>query len=159
MAHAVHLEKILEALELQFDGYASYLDLDSGEVHTLSEELIGAAEEAGEDAISPPEDLEIEFEDEEWEAARRVAFSNRLVALPTQFDIDEWAIMRNFAIAQDDQRLRDELLHAIRGAGAFRHFKSTVRGSGAEGAWYAFRDQAFRQIAIDWCGQHDIAWE
>lgn len=159
MPHIVQLKKILETLEFQMDGYSSYLDLDSGEVLTLQDELIEAADEAGEDADSPPEDLMIDFAAENWEAAKRVAFSDRLVPLPTQFDIHEWSIMRDFANAQDDQRLRDGLLNAIHGAGAFRHFKASVRRIGAEPAWFAFRDQALQRIAIDWCAEHEIAWE
>ncbi len=159
MPDIVQLKKILEALEFQLDDYSSYLDLDSGEVETLPDELVGAAEEAGEDAEAPPEDLLIDYSGEDWEAARRVALSDRFVLLPTKFDVHEWSIMQDFANAQDDQRIRDELLHALHGAGAFRHFKAGVQRNEVETAWYDFRNQALRQIAIAWCAENDIDWE
>jgi hypothetical protein len=121
--------------------------------------LLSAAEEADEDAESPPEDLLIDFPDEDWEAARRVALSDRFVLLPTKFDVHEWSIMQDFANAQDDQRIRDELLHALHGAGAFRHFKAGVQRNEVETAWYDFRNQALRHIAIAWCAENDIDWE
>jgi hypothetical protein len=41
----------------------------------------------------------------------------------------------------------EELLEAIRGRGAFRLFKVTLRRMGAEADWYAFRDNALKEIA------------
>jgi hypothetical protein len=54
--------------------------------------------------------------------------------------------------------MREELLDAIHGVGAFRAFKSTIRRHHIEQAWFAFRTQGLRQIALDWCEEHDIAW-
>jgi hypothetical protein len=42
----VHLNGIIDALEMQFDESLSYLDLDSGQVVTVSEALLREAEEA-----------------------------------------------------------------------------------------------------------------
>jgi hypothetical protein len=47
--------------------------------------------------------------------------------LPTKYDIHEWDIMREFAESVEPERLSDELQNAIRGAGAFRYFKDTLR--------------------------------
>ena len=56
-------------------------------------------------------------------------------------------------------KIRQELEHAIHGAGAFRHFKATVRRHNIEGTWFAFRTEALREIAVEWCEEHEIAWE
>jgi hypothetical protein len=56
-------------------------------------------------------------------------------------------------------RIREDLLHAIFDAGAFRHFKATVRRCGIEQDWFAFRDEALREIAREWCEEHQIKWK
>ncbi len=50
-------------------------------------------------------------------------------------------------------------MHAIHGAGAFRSFKDTLRRHRIESDWFAFRTEALRQIAIDWCEKNQIVWE
>jgi len=136
------------------DEYSSYLDLDTGQVETVSHELLRAAEE--------PDDEEehalSEWEEQELEVARRIVSTDRFVMLPGKFDIHEWSIMRDFALSVQSPRIREELEFAIHGSGAFRHFKHIVRQQRIEEAWYAFRDQALRQIAIDWCEEHEITW-
>ena len=59
----------------------------------------------------------------------------------------------------EDDRTREDLLFAIHGAGAFRHFKDTLRRHRIEPDWYAFRSEALRKIAIGWCEGNDVAWE
>jgi len=49
MAATVRLSDIVDALEMQFDESSSFLDRDTGQVETVSHELLGAAEESGED--------------------------------------------------------------------------------------------------------------
>jgi hypothetical protein len=78
------------------------------------------------------------------------------VALPDKFDINEWDMMRDFAEAREDRRLAESLLNAIQGRGAFRCFKDRVHEAGIADDWYRFCDEAFRQIALDWCSAHDI---
>lgn len=67
--------------------------------------------------------------------------------------------MEEFSRSVDSERIREDLLRAIRGSGAFRYFKDTIRRHHIETAWYPFRSEALRQIAIDWCEENDIAWE
>jgi hypothetical protein len=55
--------------------------------------------------------------------------------------------------------IRDQLSRAIHGAGAFRNFKDTVRRVGIESAWFAFRAEALREIALGWCEENQIAWK
>jgi hypothetical protein len=54
--------------------------------------------------------------------------------------------MREFAESVEPERLSDELQNAIRGAGAFRYFKDTLRRYRREKDWYAYREEALRQI-------------
>jgi hypothetical protein len=84
---------------------------------------------------------------------------DRVLKLPTKFDVHDWAIMEQFSRSVENARIRGELLDAIHGAGAFRNFKATLRRHRIEEAWYAFRTEALREIAIAWCDEHHITWQ
>ncbi|GFH41994.1 hypothetical protein Hs30E_05450 [Lactococcus hodotermopsidis] len=55
--------------------------------------------------------------------------------------------------------LQNDLFYEISGRGAFRHFKDKVNLLGIEEKWYAFRDQAYREIAIQWCKENHLSYE
>jgi len=154
MPATVELKDIVDVLEMQFDETPSFLDLDTGEVHTVSRDLLHEAEEAGDEE---PDTLD--GQDDEWEVAKRIVRMDRFRKLPTKFDVHEWSIMEEFSNSVESAKIREDLLFAIHGAGAFRNFKHNVRRRGIESAWFAFRTEALREIAIDWCEEHDIAWK
>lgn len=52
--------------------------------------------------------------------------SESYLALPDSFEIDQWSLTEQCSREHRD-RARQELLDAIRGRGAFRLFKATVR--------------------------------
>lgn len=155
MPATAKLNDIIEALEIQFDETPCFFDRETGKVETISVNLLREAEESDED-----ED-DHESQDEEWALAKQIAFSTpeSFPRLPTKFDVHEWAIMEEFSRSLESENIREDLLHAIHGGGAFRNFKYNVRRHGIEKAWYAFRAEALRQIAIDWCEEHHIVWE
>jgi hypothetical protein len=66
--------------------------------------------------------------------------------------------MREFAESRRSARVREELVDAIHGSGAFRMFKDRIRRLGVEKDWYAFRDAALKEIAVEWCKEHQIAF-
>jgi hypothetical protein len=142
-------------LEIQIDERPSFLDLDTGEVRTVAVELLHEAEACADD-----EEPDFpEWQRHEWEAARRIVFSGRFQKLPTKHDVHEWEIMRDFADSLEPGPVQEDLLHAIHGPGAFRNFKYNLRRHGIEKAWYAFETAALREIAIEWCEEHGIAWK
>ncbi|HYL76186.1 MAG TPA: UPF0158 family protein [Bryobacteraceae bacterium] len=154
MPVTVRLQDIVDGLEMQFDEDSSFLDLDTGQVETISRDLLSEAEESGDEEPDPADGV-----DEEWEIAKRIVSSDRFRRLPTKFDVHEWEIMRDFSQSVESASIRDDLLFAIHGAGAFRHFKHNVRRHGIEQAWFAFRAEALREIAREWCEENQIAWE
>jgi hypothetical protein len=156
MPATAKLNDIIEALEMQFDEIPSFFDRETGKVESISLDLLREAEESDDDQEDDPES-----QDEEWVLAKRIAFSppDRFPRLPSKFDVHEWAIMEEFARSLQSDSMREDLMHAIHGPGAFRNFKYNVRRHGIEQTWYAFRTEALRQIAIDWCDQHHIVWE
>jgi hypothetical protein len=151
----IRLDDIVDALEMQFDESSSFLDLDTGQVETVSCDLLREAEESGDDEEP---DLP-EWQRAEWEIAKRIVSTDRFQKLPTKFDVHEWAIMEGFARSVESDRIREDLLHAIHGVGAFRYFKDTLRRHNIESAWFAFRGNALRKIAIEWCEENHVIWK
>ena len=121
MSTTVRLNDIVEALEMQFDESPSYLDLDTGQVVTVSEDLLREADEPGDEEPDLPD-----WQKDEWEIAKRIVSTDRFRELPTKFDVHEWEIMQDFSRSVESDRIREDLLHAIHGAGAFRNFKDTL---------------------------------
>jgi len=150
----VLLKDIVGALEMQSDECRSYLNLNTGEVETISIDLLSQAEEC--DADEEPDLLDWQLP--EWEIAKQIVGTDNFKELPTRFDVHECAIMQEFSQSVRSDRIRNELLDAIRGSGAFRSFKRTIERHRIEQAWFAFRGEALRQIAIEWCEEHDVAW-
>ncbi len=58
--------------------------------------------------------------------------------------------MRDFCYSVPHRELREELLYQIQGSGAFRRFKHAIQYRGMTEEWYAYRDAAIEEIAIDW---------
>ena len=154
MSATVLLKDIIDALEMQLDESSSFLDLDTGRVETVSNDLLGETD----DYLGEEPDLPA-WQKQEWEIAKRIASTDRFRQLPTEFDVHEWAIMQDFSNSLPSDRVRQELLNAIHAAGAFRHFKDTLRRHQIESAWFQFRAQALRQIALNWCEEHHIRWQ
>jgi hypothetical protein len=151
----VRLTDIVDALEMQFDESPSYLDLDSGHVETVARDLLREAEEA----VDDEEPNLPEWQQQEWKIAKRIVSADRFRKLPTKFDVHEWAIMEKFSQEVKSDEVREDLLRAIHGAGAFRMFKDAIRRHRIEAAWFAFRAEALKQIARDWCEENHIASE
>ncbi|HWR52739.1 MAG TPA: UPF0158 family protein [Bryobacteraceae bacterium] len=155
MHATVLLTDIIDALDMQFDETSSFLNLDTGRVETVSHDLLSHAEESGGDEEPNLPD----WQREEWEIAKRIVVTDRFIRLPSKFDVHEWGIMQDFARSVASDRIRDDLLNAIHGSGAFRHFKDRIRRHGIEQAWFTFRAEALRQLALEWCEEHDILWK
>jgi Uncharacterised protein family (UPF0158) len=154
MPPTVRLKDIVDALEMQFDESSSFLDLDTGQVETVSDDLLSEAEDSGDEEPDLPA-----WQKHEWEIAKRIASTDRFQELPTKFEVHEWGIMQDFSRSVESDSIREDLLNTIHGPGAFRHFKDTLRRHGIESSWFAFRTKALKQIALDWCEENQIVCE
>lgn len=156
MATRVKLNELLFQLEsFGDDESVTYLDRRTGRFH-----LIGDDVRCEIDTETPLEELP-EWMREDVAVGRAVEEGNdeHLVALPTKFDIHEYAIMEEFCQGYSGRRLAERLCSAIRGRKAFRRFKDVIHEAGVADEWYRFRDETFAQIAIDWCEANDISYE
>jgi len=88
-----------------------------------------------------------------------LAETGQYISLPTKFDIDDYSIMERFCMSLDNQKISDILCDLISGSGAFRRFKDAVYKYGVEEEWYKYRDNAIKEIAIEWCRENNIEFE
>jgi hypothetical protein len=152
MAVRVSLKGIVDALEGSFEEALSYLDPETGEIETVSREVLSHAEEDGD-----PDDL-LDWQQDEFQLACRIVETGRFLRLPTEWDVHEWEIMDQFARSITDASVSNDLRGALHGRGAFRYFKDTLRRYQMEQTYYDYRSQALREIAIEWCEENGIAW-
>ncbi len=154
MKAKVNLRDIIDGMEMQFDEWNTYLNRNTGEVISVSQDALRAAEE------DEPLDHLPDWQQEEMKIAIDVIenFEN-YVELPTKYDINEYQMMEDFCYAFSDGNKKNKLLNAIRGRGAFRRFKDLVSQLNLEEEWYAFRDNAYKEIAIRWCQDYDLEYE
>ena len=153
MTIIVSLREIVEAMELPNEEWASYLDPDTGEIVTVTDEDRRLVEEAV-DADELPD-----WQREMLPKAREALESERFLPLPDKFEIHEWAIMERFARSREDAQERERLLSAIHGSGAFRRFRNSIARLEIEEDWYAFRQAALEEIARAWLEAHHIPYK
>jgi hypothetical protein len=155
MAAEVKLDVIIEALELADDSISSYLDVETGEVRSITEEEFDLAE----DPQTGIEDLP-NWQREAVELARsiREQQGKRYLALPGKFDVHQWAIMDRFSGTLRDEQTRNDFYGGIRGAGAFRLFKHLLTEYNLWDAWNRFKQVELRQMAIQWCEENGITF-
>jgi len=142
------LKALAEAMDYQMDGYSLYLNVETGEIVEVSDEDLGRME-SGE---------ELEFPEDEDLLREIIERPEVYRALPSKYDIHEYNIMRNFAYAQKG-RLRDDLLRALSGRGAFRYFKDTIHRYGVADRWYAFKEEVLKEMARKWCEKEGLVVE
>jgi hypothetical protein len=148
----IELQSIVEALEFQSDEGAVFFDRETGEVHAVGPDELGAAE---------PEDDIADYP--EWqrplvELARQI-FSDstgRFVELPDRSEVHEYRALEDFASSQPDPDVASQLQSAITGRGAFSRFKDAVHRLGLADSWYSYREKFLLEIASDWCEANGI---
>ena len=153
MASIVSLRDVIEVMDLSSDEATTYINRKTGEIVTLTDEIVAMAED--------PDDA---AEAAEWQKdllpkAREVAASEDFIPLPGKFEIHEWSIMERFARSLPDAAVSDELDAAVHGRGAFRRFKDAVHRLGIADEWYRFREAALEEIAIGFLEANGIAYQ
>ena len=132
----VKLSEVIDALDFTNDEIEYYYNCDTEEIFMSN---IGEFEDLTEDEL-----------DELFEKS---------IMLPTRYDINEYEMMEDFAETISDTRLQNQLYISLNGSGAFRRFKDTCINFDIINDWYKFRDERYKEIAIDWCKENNIEFE
>lgn len=90
--------------------------------------------------------------------AEEIADSPEYIRLPDQFDLHEYDIMQDFAVAVTNDSKRDLLLDALNGKKPFKHFKDVLRQTGLDREYYDFRTSGLLEIARNWCEENAIPY-
>ena len=130
------LSEVIDALEFTNDEIEYYYNPDNGEIFMSN---IGEFENLNEDEL-----------DELFEKS---------IMLPTRYDINEYEMMEDFAETIKDTRLQNKLYISLNGSGAFRRFKDTCINYDIIDDWYKFRDERYKEVAINWCKDNNIEFE
>jgi Uncharacterised protein family (UPF0158) len=147
----VSLRDVIDALDLQSDELRSCLNTQTGEIVTFNEEEARIAESGNwEDAP--------EWMREFLPKVKRALQDGQMLQLPDRAHIDEWRMMQDFALEEEQCRCRAELTSVIQGDGAFRRFKHAIQQLGLEDAWYRYREAAFEQVAREWLEENKIPY-
>lgn len=151
MSFPIKIQSIIEELEMQFEESQTFLNKNTGEIVFVKLEDLRAAED------EEPFDHLPDWEQEDRKIAIDVVenFEDYL-GLPTKYEVNEYEIMEEYCLSVSDQVIRNKLLGAINGKGAFRRFKEKIIDFGIEENWYSFRNNRFKEIAINWCKDNSI---
>lgn len=148
---SVSLRDIVQALDLQSDELHSCLDPNTGEIITFNDEEISIVQRGN------------------WESApawmqellpkiKRALEDDRILELPDRAHIDEWRMMQDFALDEEQCHCRSELESAVHGEGAFRRFRDTIRRLGVEDKWLRYREVEYERVAREWLEENKIPY-
>lgn len=152
MGTAVSIKEVVDAFETAADEMSSYVNRATGQVVSVTDEVLGLAKE------DPDADMASGLSEAIAEA-RCILGSDEWLELPSKFDLHEWGIMDQFGRSLASESERSAVADAIHGSGAFRNFKVTIRRLGVEAAWFAFKRLALEKIARDWLEQNGLRFD
>lgn len=128
---------MIDAFEMDYYFQRSFLNRNDGQIVSLTDE---------EDLSDVDEEVEDDFIPEHY------------LPLPEKDEINEYSIMEKFCCSIDDEKIKDKLLYAIQGKGAFGRFRTLIHNYEIEEHWYRFKHARLKEIAIEFCEFHNIPY-
>ena len=132
----VTLSKIIDGLEMVDDIVDCYYNSEKDEIFLSN---------IGKDGDLTEDEIEELFEES--------------IILPTQYEINEYQMMIDFIETVESPEINNNLQRLIQGKGAFRRFKDYCFEMDIIQDWYKFRDERYKEIAIDWCKQNELEYK
>jgi len=162
----VNFDEIQKAMEdVSRDTFDYFLDLKTGEVITFSEEILSViksklyindSEEFGDDVeyIEFDEEPDIpDWMEDEVELALEILLGEdeRYVRIPGRESLMAYKSMADFIETVKDPFLKEELLNALDGKGAFKRFKGVLLAYPKERKrWHGYNAKAMKREIIEW---------
>lgn len=159
MVAVVSVTKFVQEMDAFGEEVKTYLNRETGEFLSVTNDELRLAESLDDEDGDEDESLAcstLDCDEEMLAKIRELKSSDDWVSLPSQYEINEYEIMRSFCESVTDNLLRADLLDAIHGSGAFSRFKGMMGRRNLLDKWYAYREQAFRAIARDWLESHEV---
>jgi hypothetical protein len=147
MALPVYLNEVVGELEAigSESEIITFLNFRTGEIYGGTRDQLLAAEDFDLDDPSQPAWL-IEMN----KRLRDIPLSNDWLELPKPSTQEDYERMESFCFDRCEPPLRDRLLDAITGSGAFRRFREMVSRNGVMHRWFAYRRERIVEDAKAW---------
>jgi hypothetical protein len=167
----VDLDELAIALDTDFSELHQYLDLETGRIIPIMQEISWEMEEIYEEIYDEDGNRVITLEDylqrrddPDWQKemmleADRVeqGYGTRYIRVERDDPYGDYRDMERFIGTVEDARLQERLWNAIRGRGAFRRFKDLLaRHPQVEEAWFEFKDARLQKRVANWLAYHEI---
>ena len=167
----VDLDELAIALDTDFSELHQYLDLETGRIIPIMQEISWELEEIYEEIYDEDgnrvvtlEDYLQRRDDPDWQKemmleADRVeqGYGTRYIRVERDDPYGDYRDMERFIGTVEDAHLRERLWNAIRGRGAFRRFKDLLaRHPQVEEAWFDFKDARLQKRVANWQETRDI---
>jgi len=151
------LSELTDALEFESVDRRTYFDRHTGRIVSVEDSILSAVEEGGEEALRSLTD----WQKEEVETARAIVnhSGDRFIDPPGKFEFNEYRHMERFIGALPDVKAAEQLWRAIKGHGAFHHFKDTLYRLGIQDQWFGYRDKAMKEFVIGWAEANNVPYE
>ena len=136
----IPLKQVIQAIEEANEVFTSFWDTKTGKTVYLAGPLM------------------IDMTEDKALASAIEDMPERFLRFSTKYEIHQYRIMEDFIDQLPPGRAQEELACAIRGKGAFRRFKQSVRYHGLEQRWYDYLAEAYRELAIRWCAEKGLEY-
>jgi len=148
------ISDLTDALEFDMPTHIMYFDRQTGQLVSVDRDVMSGVEEGDEELL----DRLPEWQKEEVEIAQAIldGDGDRFIDAPDRFDFNEYQHMQRFIKTIQGPSDAEELWRAIRGKGAFRHFKDTAERLGLLERWFRYRDEAIKEFIIVWAEANNI---
>ena len=168
----VDLDELAIALDTDFSELHQYLDLETGQIVPIMQEIASELEEIydevydeeGKRVVTLEDYLKQRDDDPDWQKemlleADRVeqGYGTRYIRVERADPHDAYRTMERFIGTVEDADLRERLWTAIQGRGAFRCFRDQLaRHPQVREDWFAFKDARLQRRVAGWLEYHDI---
>ncbi|MCA0970830.1 hypothetical protein LCM20_09530 [Halobacillus litoralis] len=149
----IKLQAIVDEMEIAMEDSMAFLDKETYKIVGVSFDAYQQAED-----MEPYDHLKDWQQEEAKRAERIVQGGDRFAMLPGESDIDEYEVMGNFCYSRGEKEGK-VLLKAIQGRGAFGRLKSKISDLEIEDEWNDFKNEAYKQLAREWCEEHAIRYK
>ena len=131
--------------KLDLDVAAEEFEMISSETHLFYNAKTGDFDFYS-DSIDAEDSDDDKFDEDDW------------ISAPRQWEIGEFKMMVDFTDTIAEPYKNELLSIALDGKGAFRRFKDTLNRVDLEDEWYAFKHEAYVEIAREWCEDNGIEY-
>ncbi len=151
------LSELTDALEFESVDRRTYFDQHTGRIVSVEDRILSAVEEGKDEALTNVPD----WQKEEVETARAIVnhSGDRFIDPPGKFEFNEYRHMERFIGALPDAEAAEQLWRAIKGHGAFHHFKDTLYRLGIQDQRFGYRDKAMKEFVIGWADANNVPYE